>query len=113
MTASMVVDLSPFLRWSLAIIAGGGVAGIVQGGTAVLRAVSSGTTGGMANPVFSTLEWIGSIVMTVLAVVAPLLAGLLVVAVIVAAVIVLRRFWGFWRKRQPAAVAADAGDNTV
>ena len=29
-TASMVGDVSPFLRWSLAIIAGGGIAAVVQ-----------------------------------------------------------------------------------
>ena len=29
MTASLVTDLSPFLKWTLALIAGGGVAGLV------------------------------------------------------------------------------------
>jgi Domain of unknown function (DUF4126) len=113
MTASMVVDMSPFLKWSLAIITGGGAAGVIQGGAATLRAVSTGTTGGMANPVFSTLEWIGSLVMTILAVVMPVLAGLLVVALIVVAIVVLRRFWGFWRKQRSAAAgAADAEEGT-
>src|SRR3979409_2491408 len=32
-TASMVADVSPFLKWTLAIIAGGGAAGMVQGTT--------------------------------------------------------------------------------
>lgn len=100
MTASTVVDMSPFLHWSLAIIAGGGVAGLVQGGSAVLRAVSTGTTGGIANPVFSTLEWVGSILMTAVAMLMPALAGLLVIALVITAVIVLRRFWGIWRQRQ-------------
>jgi Domain of unknown function (DUF4126) len=77
-TASMVGDMSPFLKWSLAIIAGGGVAGVVQGGTVALRAGSTGTTGGIANPVLSTLEMAGSIVTTVLAFLLPL-AGLLLV----------------------------------
>jgi hypothetical protein len=49
-TASVFGDVSPFLKWSMAIIAGGGVAAIVQGGTVALRAGSSGTTGGMATP---------------------------------------------------------------
>ncbi len=30
-TASMVTDMSPFLKWTLALIAGGGIAGLVQG----------------------------------------------------------------------------------
>src|SRR5437868_2946043 len=32
-TASMVTDVSPYLRWTLAAIAGGGLAGAVQGTT--------------------------------------------------------------------------------
>jgi hypothetical protein len=78
-TASMVGDVSPFLRWSLAVIAGGGVAGIVQGGTVALRAGSSGTTGGAANPIVSTMEMIGSILVTILAIVLPILCLLAVI----------------------------------
>ena len=35
---------------------GGGAAGIVQGTTVLARGVSTGTTGGLANPVFATIE---------------------------------------------------------
>ncbi len=77
-TASMLSDLSPFLKWSLAVIAGGGAAGIVQGGTVALRAGSSGTTGGLANPAVSTMEMVGSILTTALAIVIPLLCLALV-----------------------------------
>src|SRR6266699_2021582 len=45
-TASVITDLSPFLKWTLAIIAGGGAAGIVQGTTVVARGASSVGTGG-------------------------------------------------------------------
>src|SRR4030043_1502223 len=45
-TASMVMDISPFLRWTLAIIAGGGAAAIVQGVTVTLRKKSTALTGG-------------------------------------------------------------------
>jgi len=77
-TASMVGDMSPLLKWSLALIAGGGVAGVVQSGTVALRAGSTGTTGGIANPLLSTLEMAGSVVTTALAILLPL-AGLLLV----------------------------------
>ena len=40
-TASMVTDVSPFLRWTLAVIAGGGIAGAVQTTTVLTRAASS------------------------------------------------------------------------
>src|SRR6266568_2193185 len=36
-SASMVTDLSPFLKWTLAIIAGGGAAGMVQATTVLTR----------------------------------------------------------------------------
>src|SRR5882762_9625453 len=32
-TASLATEMSPFLKWTLAVIAGGGVAGLVQGTT--------------------------------------------------------------------------------
>src|SRR2546423_1350380 len=40
-TASLVAHLDPFLRWTLAVIAGGGVAGLVQGATVLTRGASS------------------------------------------------------------------------
>src|SRR6185369_12357688 len=55
-TASIVTGMSPLLKWSLAIIAGGGIAGLVQTTTVVTRAASTATTGGIANPLFATIE---------------------------------------------------------
>lgn len=78
-TASLINELSPLLRWSLAVIGGGSVSAIIQGGTVLLRAGSSGTTGGLTNPVLSSIETVGSIVITVLAVILPLLCLLIVV----------------------------------
>lgn len=77
-TASMIVDLPPFLKWTLSLIAGGGIAGLVQGSTAALRLKSSLSTAGAANPVFSTLEIVGSIVTSLLAVLAPALGLILI-----------------------------------
>jgi hypothetical protein len=72
-TASMVTDVSPFLRWSLAAVAGGGVAGVVQAGTVLIRGFSSAGTGGLGNPVFATAELGGSIILASLALVVPVL----------------------------------------
>jgi NADH:ubiquinone oxidoreductase subunit 6 (subunit J) len=77
-----VVDLDPFLRWSLAIIAGGGSAAIVQGGTVLTRAASTGTTGGLANFVVSTFETVAGTVFSVLSLVFPILALILLAALI-------------------------------
>lgn len=80
-TASAVGDMSPFLKWTLAVIAGGGAAGLVQGATVMTRAASTATTGGLANPIVSTLELGGATITSILAVVTPVLAVLLFVTI--------------------------------
>ncbi len=90
-TAAVVADLSPVLRWSLAIVGGGGVAGAVQGGTVLLRLKSGVLTAGVGNPIVSTGETASSTVTSVLAVVMPVIAFVLVVATIVLLVWIARR----------------------
>lgn len=67
LTASMVGDVSPFMRWSLGLIAGGAVAGTTQLGTMALRGLSTAFTGGIGNSVVSIGELLGSVLMTLLA----------------------------------------------
>jgi hypothetical protein len=74
MTASVVTGLDPMTKWTLALIAGGGIAGTVQALTVGTRKVSLLTTGGLGNPLVSTLELLGSIALTLLAITLPLLA---------------------------------------
>ena len=74
LTASTVGDVSPFLKWSLAIVAGGGVSSLVHLGTAGIRAAVSLPTGGLANPVVSSGEGLSALILTVLAVFIPVLA---------------------------------------
>lgn len=81
-TASFVTDVSPFLKWTLAVIAGGGAATLVQGSTVLLRGASTVTTGGLANPLFATAELAGSLVTSVLSLIAPLVTIALIVAVV-------------------------------
>jgi len=95
-TASVVGDMSPFLKWTLAVIAGGGTAAAVQAGTVALRGTSSVTTGGIANPVVSTGELGGSAVVATLAVVLPIVAVALVI-IMGAFLVRLRR----WSRRSP------------
>lgn len=91
-TASVVGDISPWLRWSLAAIAGGGVAAAVQSGTVLLRGASSATTGGLGNFAVSTLELFGAVATAALAVWVPLM-GL--------ALLIILAFWILrWRKGQ-------------
>jgi hypothetical protein len=63
----------------MAIVGGGGVSGTVQAGTVATRAVSTGTTGGLANPIISVFEAIMAVVVTLLALLAPLLCLIVVI----------------------------------
>lgn len=89
--AATITNLPPAVKWATAIIAGGGIAGITQGMTALLRAKSTLMTAGLGNPVLSTLELLGALLLAVLALVAPLLAIVLVVVFFGFAVRMARR----------------------
>lgn len=92
-TASVLPEMTPFLKWSIATIAGGGTAGVIQGFTVLTRAASSAATGGLANPVVSTTETGGSVLLSVLAIILPLVTLGLVLFLLVWAVRKLyRRF---------------------
>lgn len=95
-TASVVTGLDPALKWMLAVIAGGGIAGAVQAATVGGRQLSSLATAGLGNPLLATLELGGSLLLSLLSILAPLLAGLAVLLIVV--VMVRRR-----RRRAPAA----------
>ncbi len=90
--ASVLPDLPPFVRVGLALIAGGGAAGIVQGATVVARLKSAALTGGLSNPLLAALELLGAAAGSALALVAPLLALGLLAMLCVAAFIVGGRF---------------------
>jgi hypothetical protein len=72
-SAAVFGDMSPWLKWTLAAIAGGGAAGAVQITTTVTRSASSALTGGMGNWAVSTAEGIGAVATAVLAIVIPIL----------------------------------------
>ncbi len=77
-TAAFITDVSPFLKWTMALIAGGGVAGLVQGSTVALRAKSSLATAGAGNPIFSTFELAGATLTGLIAVFVPILCLILI-----------------------------------
>lgn len=91
-TASMVTDVSPFLKWSLAVVAGGGMAGAVQATTVLARGLSLTGTGGMANPLIATAELGGSILTAIAAIIAPFFAiGLILLVLGIASYKLIRR----------------------
>ena len=94
--ASAVSEMTPFLKWGLAVIVGGGVAGTVQGFTSIARLASTATTGGLGNPAVSTVEAGGSVVMSILAITLPVVA---VIAVVVILFFAFRKIYGWLSRR--------------
>jgi hypothetical protein len=81
-SAAVMTDIPPEVMWPVAVIAGGGAAGLTKGSTALLRAKSGVMTGGLANPVVSTVETVGATGLSLLAIVVPLLCLVAVVALL-------------------------------
>jgi len=77
-SASVITGMDPYIKWTLAVIAGGGLAGAVQVLTTGTRGASTLTTAGFGNPVVSTAEAGGSLATSILAIVAPLFTMVLI-----------------------------------
>lgn len=97
LTAALLGDASLILQWVLAIVAGGGTAGVVQAGTVAARTASLVTTGGLANPAVSLTEAGLSGLFTILAIVVPLTAVALLLLVV-----------AWWMKRRGRRTASRA-----
>jgi hypothetical protein len=80
--AAVTTELPPALRWALAVVAGGGAAGVVQALTSLTRLKSTAVTGGFGNPILATLELFGSLAISIVAVVVPLVALVLVAGLV-------------------------------
>ncbi|QYY36795.1 DUF4126 domain-containing protein [Ruficoccus sp. ZRK36] len=81
-SAAVLPDLNPGLKWTLAAIMGGAPAGVVQAGTVLTRGTSTATTGGIGNPVVSTVEAGSSLLTAILAIVIPVLIGIVVLCIV-------------------------------
>ncbi len=89
---STIANLDPVVTWSLAIIAGGGTATAIKGASATGRLVSTGTTGGLANPAVSAVETGTAVVVSTASVVFPPLAIILVLVILFVLFKVYRKF---------------------
>jgi Domain of unknown function (DUF4126) len=78
-SAAVMTDVPPMVKWTAAIIAGGGIAGLTQGVSGLVRGHSTVLTGGLGNPVIATAELGGALLMTFLALAAPVAAVALIV----------------------------------
>jgi hypothetical protein len=59
-SAAVIVDVDPWLKWTLAVIAGGGAAAAVQVPTVLARGASTASTAGVGNSLVSTTELVAS-----------------------------------------------------
>ncbi|NEO86342.1 MAG: DUF4126 domain-containing protein [Spirulina sp. SIO3F2] len=92
-----LTDLDPLLQWTIAVIAGGGTAGLVDGMTAVTRLATTTLTGGLANPAVGLLEALSAAVLALIAIVLPLW-GITLVAIV--GFMAYHRLARLWQKRQ-------------
>lgn len=87
-------------EWILAIIAGGGSAGIISSGFAGLRAASSVKTAGVGNSVVSTTENVGAGAMTLLALLMPIIALIFTIILIIGVFFLIKKL----RRKKPKEV---------
>jgi hypothetical protein len=90
-SAAVMTDVPPMVKWTAAVIAGGGIAGLTQGLTGVLRAHSTVLTGGLGNSAIATAELGGALLITFLALAAPVAAIALVILFMWLTIRLLRR----------------------
>ncbi len=99
--ASVAPDMNPLIQWTLALVAGGGTAGLTKGLLNLLRGTSTTASGGLANPIFAALELVMSISLSVLAFTVPVLAGVLVIALLGFALYKLVQLIARFRRAKP------------
>jgi len=89
--AGVMVGMPDWLRWLTAIGAGGAVATAGHALNAVGRAKTGAASGGVANPVYSTAELAGSVLISSLAFILP---------VIVVILLIVLGAWSLHRRRR-------------
>lgn len=99
LTAANLGDVNPLLQWSLAAIAGGGTAGIIETFTAMTRVASTGMTGGTGNFLVATTEALSSGILSILALTLLPLAVVLVAVLLILALSRLPKLIRFWRRK--------------
>ena len=97
MTAIVLEGNDPIIQWTIAIVAGGGVAATIQSATVATRGLSSTFTFGLGNSAVATGENVASVALTLIAILIPFLSALFVL-LIVALLLRMKR-----KKKEPVA----------
>jgi len=106
-SAAVMTDVPPMVKWTAPVIAGGGIAGLTQGATAVLRAHSTVLTGGLGNSVIATAELGGALLISFLALAAPAAAIALVILFLWLSIRLFRRLSQRSRSAETPATRSD------
>ena len=77
-----MTHVPPMVKWTAAVVAGGGIAGLTHGMTGLVRAHFTVLTGGLGNVIIATMELGGALSITFLAFVAPIAAVALIVGIL-------------------------------
>ena len=101
--ASVAPEMDPLVKWTLALAAGGGTAGLTKGLMNILRATSTAVSGGLTNPIFSALELAIAAVLSALAITVPAIAAAVVIGVLGFAIYKIRAFFVKFQDRQTNA----------
>lgn len=104
-SAAVLTDLPPMIKWTTAVIAGGGAAGLTQSLTSLLRAKSTVMTAGFGNHVVATGELGGALIVSLLALATPLAAVGLVALFCWLTVRLARRLFRKDRAATPSSAA--------
>jgi Domain of unknown function (DUF4126) len=93
MTASLAPEMDPLVKWTFALVAGGGTAGLTKTVMNLIRGTSTAATGGLANPIFAALELLVAVTLSVLAMSLPIAAGVVVIGIFGFSIYKLWRFF--------------------
>lgn len=105
-TSGMMPELPGVIQWGLALVAGGGSAGLISAATAGLRGGSTATTAGFGNFLVSTSENTLAVIGSAVALLAPILAAVGLILILCVCAWLLSRLF----TRRPAGKAADTAD---
>ena len=100
----MPTEVDPTVKWTIALIAGGGTAGLVQSTTNISRLTSSLATFGLANPIIATVEFVASVILSIFAVFLPVVAAIVLVGVLGVVVWLLLLF----KRRKSGAIQPES-----
>jgi hypothetical protein len=112
MTASLAPEMDPLVKWTLALVAGGGTAGLTKAVMNLLRGTSTAATGGLANPVFAALELLVAVALSALAITLPIVAGVVVIGISGFLMYKLWRLFEAYKSRKSATKMSVTQDST-